>query len=75
MAYSEQKPTIIIDGFDLSKIDTLLTKSLLNQELMYLSKNNQKLKTKLVFIVDITNKTLEEQVLQKILVNCKIIYC
>ena len=74
MAYAEQKGTIIIDGFNLTNIETLLAKSLLNQEMLYLSKNNQKLKTKLVFIVDTTNQTLEDQVLAKILTNCKIIY-
>jgi len=74
MAYAEQKGTIIIDDFNLTNIETLLAKSLLNQEMLYLSKNNQKLRTKLVFIVDTTQQTLEDQVLGKILTNCKIIY-
>lgn len=74
MAYAEQKGTIIIDDFNLNNIDTLLTKSLLNQEMLYLSKNNDRLKTKLVFVVDTTENTLEDQVLAKILTNCKIIY-
>ena len=74
MAYAEQKGIIIIDGFNLTNIETLLAKSLLNQEMLYLSKNNQKLRTKLVFMVDTTDKTLEDQVLTKILTNCKIIY-
>ncbi len=73
-AYAEQKGTIIVDDFNLNNIDTLLTKSLLNQEMLYLSKNNDRLKTKLVFIVDTKENTLEDQVLDKILTNCKIIY-
>lgn len=71
-AYDEQKGTVLIDGFDLGKIDTLLTKSLLNRELIYLSKNSSKLKTNLVFIVD-NNIPLEKQVLPKILEHCTII--
>ena len=74
-AYKEQKGTIVIDGFDLSKIDTLLTKSLLNQELMHLSKNNQKLKTNLVFMINTSEKSLKDQIMPKILINCKIIEC
>ncbi|NHJ05062.1 MAG: hypothetical protein EAX90_09575 [Candidatus Heimdallarchaeota archaeon] len=75
VAYAEQKGTIIIDGFDLRKIDTLLTKSLLNQELLYLSKNNFKLKTNLVFVINTAEISLENQILPKILANCKIIIC
>ncbi|HUU78024.1 MAG TPA: hypothetical protein VMX55_06725 [candidate division Zixibacteria bacterium] len=75
VAYAEQKGTIIIDGFDLRKIDTLLTKSLLNQELLYLSKNNFKLKTNLVFVINTAEISLENQILPKILENCKIIIC
>lgn len=75
MAYVEQKGTIIVDDFNLNNIDTLLTKSLLNQEMLYLSKNNDRLKTKLVFVIDTTVHTLEDQVLNKILTNCKIVYC
>ena len=74
MAYAEQKGTIIIDDFNLNNIETLLAKSLLNQEMLYLSKNNDKLRTKLVFVVDTTEQTLEDQVLAKILTNCNIIY-
>ncbi len=75
IAYTEQKGTIIVDDFNLNNIDTLLTKSLLSQEMLYLSKNNDRLKTKLVFVVDTTVNTLEDQVLAKILTNCLIIYC
>ncbi len=72
-AYKEQKATIIIDGFDPKKIPDLLTKSLLMQDLLYLSKNNPKLKTNLVFIIDEKNGALEEQILPKILINSHII--
>ncbi|MFW9923542.1 MAG: hypothetical protein ACFFDW_09695 [Candidatus Thorarchaeota archaeon] len=75
MAYKEQKDTIIIDGFNLKRVNTLLTKSLLNQELMHLSKNNAKLKTNLVFIVDTTNSPLDKQILPKILEYSKVISC
>lgn len=75
MAYKEQKDTIIIDGFNLKRVNTLLTKSLLNQELLHLSKNNAKLKTNLVFLVDTTNSPLEKQILPKILENSKVISC
>jgi len=67
VAYREQKGTIIIDGFDPGKIPDLLTKSLLMQELLYLSKNSSKLQTHLVFIIDLKNGALEEQILPKIL--------
>ncbi len=73
IAFREQKGTIIIDGFDPRKIPDLLTKSLLMQELLYLSKNSSKLQTHLVFIIDLKNGALEEQILPKILENGYII--
>lgn len=73
VAFREQKGTIIIDGFDPSKIPDLLTRSLLMQELLHLSKNSAKLKTHLVFIIDLKNGALEEQIIPKILVNGHII--
>ena len=69
VAHREQKGTIIIDGFDPKKIPDLLTKSLLMQELLYLSKNSSKLQTHLVFIIDLKNGALEEQILPKIIEN------
>ncbi len=73
VAYREQKETIIIDGFDPKKIPDLLTRSLLMQELLYLSKNSSKLQTHLVFVIDLKNGALEEQILPKILENGNII--
>ncbi|MBN1330999.1 MAG: hypothetical protein JXA54_16120 [Candidatus Heimdallarchaeota archaeon] len=73
IAYKEQKPTIIIDGFDPRKIPDLLTKSLLMQELLYLSKNSLKLKTNLVFFINTDINPIEQQILPKILMNSKII--
>ncbi len=67
VAHREQKGTIIIDGFDPKKIPDLLTRSLLMQELLYLSKNSSKLQTHLVFVIDLKNGALEEQILPKIL--------
>lgn len=73
VAYKEQKGTIIIDGFDPGKLPDLLTKSLLMQDLLHLSKNNAKLKTNLVFIINEKNGALEDQILPKILSNSQII--
>ena len=73
VAYAEQKTTIIINGYDVKKMPDLLTRSLLMQELLYLSKNSSKLKTNLVFFIDLINGSLEEQILSKIIPNCKII--
>lgn len=73
VAFREQKGTIIIDGFDPTKIPDLLTRSLLMQELLHLSKNSAKLKTHLVFIIDLKNGALEEQIPSKILVHGHII--
>ena len=67
VAHREQKGTIIIDGFDPEKIPDLLTRSLLMQELLYLSKKSSKLQTHLVFVIDLKNGALEEQILPKIL--------
>ncbi|MBK5114041.1 MAG: hypothetical protein KGD59_13665 [Candidatus Heimdallarchaeota archaeon] len=73
VTYREQKGTIIIDGFDPLKIPDLLTRSLLMQELLHLSRNSAKLKTHLVFVIDLKNGALEEQILPKILANGHII--
>ncbi|NHJ84128.1 MAG: hypothetical protein FK734_01615 [Asgard group archaeon] len=73
IAFKEQKPTIVIDGFDPRKIPDLLTKSLLMQELLYLSKNSMKLKTNLVFFINTDIAPLEHQILPKIIMNSKII--
>jgi len=43
------------------------------QDLLYLSKNNARLKTNLVFIIDEKNGALEEQIMPKILSNSHII--
>jgi len=73
VAYQEQKGTIVINGFDPQLIPDLLTKSLLMQELLYLSKNDYRLKTNLVFFIDLAKGALEEQIMPKILRNSKII--
>jgi len=73
IAYKEQKGTVIIDGFNPKKIESYLIKSLLMQDLIYLSKNNQKLKTNIVFVIDMKHGALEEQVMPKILEYSKII--
>ncbi|RLI67504.1 MAG: hypothetical protein DRO63_04575 [Candidatus Gerdarchaeota archaeon] len=73
IAYQEQKDTVVINGFNPQALPDLLTKSLLMQELLYLSKNDYRLKTNLVFFINLTNGALEEQILPKILQNSKII--
>ena len=73
VAFKEQKSTIIIDGYSPDKMPDYLTKSLLMQELLYLSKNSSKLKANLVFIIDLSNGLLENQILPKILPNCNVI--
>ncbi|MHA1125417.1 MAG: hypothetical protein ACTSO7_06640 [Candidatus Heimdallarchaeota archaeon] len=73
IAYKEQKGTVIIDDFTPSKIESYLIRSLFMQDLIYLSKNNQKLVTNVVFVVDMKHGALEEQVMPKILENSKII--
>ncbi len=73
IAFKEQKGTVIIDAFSPAKIESYLIRSLLMQDLIYLSKNNQKLTTNIVFVVDMKYGALEEQVMPKILENSKII--
>ena len=73
IAYKEQKGTVIIDDFTPSKIESYLLRSLFMQDLIYLSKNNQKLITNIIFVVDMKHGALEEQVMPKVLDNSKII--
>ncbi|MHA1368077.1 MAG: hypothetical protein ACTSP5_16995 [Candidatus Heimdallarchaeota archaeon] len=64
---------MIIDDFSPAKIESYLIRSLLMQDLIYLSKNNQKLTTNIVFVVDMKYGALEDQVMPKVLENSKII--
>jgi len=73
IAFKEQKGTVIIDDFSPAKIESYLIRSLLMQDLIYLSKNNQKLTTNIVFVVDMKYGALEDQVMPKVLENSKII--
>ena len=73
IAFKEQKGTVIIDAFSPAKIESYLIRSLLMQDLIHLSKNNQKLTTNIVFVVDMKYGALEDQVMPKVLENSKII--
>jgi len=73
IAYREQKPTVIIDGFNPKKLPDLLTKGLLMQELLHISKNSSKLKTNLVFFINTNNGPIEQQIMSKIIANSLIL--
>ena len=72
IAFKEQKGTVIIDDVSAAHTEWSRIRGLLMQDLIYLSKNNQKLTTNIVFVVDMKNGALEEQVMPKVLENSKI---
>ncbi|NHJ41319.1 MAG: hypothetical protein FK731_14905 [Asgard group archaeon] len=73
VAYKDQKHTVVIDGFSLERLPDLLTKNLLMQELLYLSRNTHRLKTNIVFAIYTQHGPLEEQILPKILQNSLVV--
>jgi len=74
IAFKEQKLSVIIDGFSSQKIPDYLTRNLLMQELLHLSKNSSKLKTNLVFVIDTKHGKAESHILPKILDNSTVIF-
>ncbi|MEA2070367.1 MAG: hypothetical protein U9O98_03660 [Asgard group archaeon] len=73
LAYKEQKSIVLIDKFNPSIISNFLIKGLFMQELMHVAKNDEKLSMKLIFVVNTKEKSLEEQIMPKILKNAYII--
>jgi len=73
IAYKEQKGTIIIDGYNPSKIPDLLAKNLLMQELLYLAKNENRLNSTLVFVININYGSIDQQIPAKIIQNSAVI--
>jgi hypothetical protein len=73
LAFQSQKQTVVIDGFSLSLLHDLLTKKLLMEELLYISKNSNRLVMNVVIVINTNLGKLEEQILPKILENSLVV--